>query len=129
MRFTYSGTGDREFEGPPVHRGALSGFTMNERKVVKARLKLDTFEQLDSDGVTILYYLMSIRREDSEVLPLEKFGDLMPLDFDMVAHPFVLDQDDPRGSCRECNMVEEHRLHRGFEPAAPDPTGAPDLMS
>lgn len=122
MKFTYSQTGDRVFEGPPVHRGALAGFTMNEQKIVKARLKLDTFEELGSDGITLMYYLMSIRREDHEILPIEKFGDLMMLDFEQAPHPFVLDEDDPRRTCRECNSLESFAKHRGFEAVTPDPT-------
>lgn len=122
MKFLFSKTGDRVFEGPPVHRGALAGFTINEQKIVKARLKVDTFDKMSSDELTLLYYLMSMRREDDTVLPIEKFGDLMMLDFEQAPHPFVLDEDDPRGTCRECNSPESFRTHRGFEAVTPDPT-------
>lgn len=122
MRFTWDKTGDRVFVGPPVHRGALAGFTMNEQKVVRMRLKLDSLETLDSSAITILYYVMSIRREDHELLPIEKFGDLTALEFDVAPHPFDLDTDDERESCRECNNYRSFRAHNGqgeVEPADP----------
>lgn len=121
MRFTWDKTGDRVFTGPPVHRGALAGFTMNEQKVARMRLKLDSLETLDSGAVTILYYVLSIRREDHTVLPIENFGDLTALEFDVAAHPFDLDTDDTgeRETCRECNNYRTFRAHNGLDPVGP----------
>jgi hypothetical protein len=113
MQFTWTKTGDRVFDGPPVHRGLLAGFSVGAQRWTRKVLQLDSLDSLDGAEVQILYYVLSLKQIDHNLLPVTRasFDDLTLLDFDIAAHPFVRDADDPRETCRECNQVEAFRNH------------------
>lgn len=131
MLFTYSKTAGRVFDGPPVHRGLLAGFTIGEQRWARRALKLDSLDRLDSSDLRCLYHFMTLRRIDHELVPAEKFDDLTVLDFELAKHAYVRDVDDPGESCRECNQHAEFACHQGVPvdptpPASTPSTSAPE---
>lgn len=114
MRFRWN---DKEFDGPRVDKGPLAGFTMGELQWAKQQLKLQRIEQLDAVESTVLYYLLSIRRTNHELLPISQWGDLSIADFDVCEHPADLDVD---GDCRECGNPARAPWHVG-EPVPTSP--------
>lgn len=126
MKFTWTKTGERVFDGPPVHRGLLAGFSIGAQRYARKVLQLDSIDTLDGAELQILYYVLSLKQIDHNLLPVTRasFDELTLLDFDIAAHVFVPDGDDPRGTCRECNQSERFRSHVEAEEGA-DPTAHP----
>ena len=129
MKFTWAKTGDRVFEGPPVHRGYLAGFSLGAQRWVKRALQIDSLDVLDSAEIHCLYAVLSLKQIDHNLLPLTRasWDDLTVLDFEIAAHPMIVDPDDPRETCRECNQHTQFRAHTESAAVPVDPTPAVEV--
>lgn len=111
--------GRREFSGPSVREGLLGGFTRGELKWAKQKMGVVLTDQLDLVDCRLLYYVLSIRRADHKLLPIDRFDDLALDDFELIKHVVsFLDQD---GDCGECTFrVGNRAVHLDPEPGAGD---------
>jgi len=115
MRIRWNGN---EYDSPPLGNGALAGFTLGELKWAKKKIGVRSLDDLNQIEVIVLYGVLSIRRADHTVLPLEQFWDLSAGDFSLVEHALgKLDRD---GDCLECGSPPDSSLHVG------DPTMSRD---
>lgn len=122
MKFTYSGTGDRVFDGPDKSLGVLTGFNMATLKGLKAALKIPMIDDLDMFETSIAYYVLSIRAEDHTLMPWSKWGSLTMRDFKVAPH--VVTELDADGDCAECQRPLDAPWHTGVEVPPTGPTVA-----
>lgn len=123
MRFTWTGTGAREFTTPDTSEGLLGGFMLGELKWLKQQLKVPRIEDLDVVEARIAAFFLTIRRADHELLPIAQWPRLTMGDFKLVPHAVTgYDQD---GDCGECHLPVDAQLHQVPDAPALDPTSPP----
>lgn len=125
MQFTWAKTGDRVFAGPDKTQGLLACWSVGTLRTVKAALKIPKLDELELFELQLLYFVLSVRTEDPNLIPFRDWENLQLDHFRIAPHPVTSYDDD--GDCGDCNAPIEQSWHTGVDvpPTTPTPTSDP----